>query len=496
MGLTESFGAPIARRLGWARTFVSLTFVATLLGLGLANIALRATWHEVEDGVLWVTGPQGVTAAEVAPGTRRRPGGRPARRRAAGHRRPARRAALGSRSPSCTRNRPARVFATRCCGCSRPRWSASRWRRCLGAPRPSTSCSPPSGIFTLLVGAGVRYRRHSDEATLHFFWLCLAFFGAITFSFNGRLDRLDWFFYWTDVVSILLLPPLFLHFTLVFPERPRSWVRTPMGRTFLPLLYLPAALLGLARVVAIARSPLDAKYFIGVVAALDRFEPLYLSICLAAGLVILIRAFGHVRSVTARRQLRWIVWGTALGALPFALGYAVPYAFGVEPSLPMELSAIPLSFVPLAFASAIVRYRLMDVEVILKRMLVWAVAIAAILGLYAVLLNVATEGFSGNGANPQLGHRAAGDGRGRAAGQPGEERDSGRRSTAPSIAIATTTAGRWSGLRATSTPTSISTAWPSGSSRGSWRRCWSIAWCCSWPTTAAISRRCGSPASR
>ena len=69
MGLTESLGAPIARRLGWARTFVSLTFVATLLGLGLANIALRATWHEVEDGVLWVTGPQGVTAAEVAPGS-------------------------------------------------------------------------------------------------------------------------------------------------------------------------------------------------------------------------------------------------------------------------------------------------------------------------------------------------------------------------------------------------------------------------------------------
>ncbi len=256
------------------------------------------------------------------------------------------------------------------------------------------------GIFTLLVGAAVRFRRPGDEATLHFFWLCLAFFGAITFSFNGRLDRLDWFFYWTDVVSILLLPPLFLHFTLVFPERPRSWVRSPMGRSLLPLLYLPAALLGLARVVAIARAPLDAKYFIAVVGALDRFEPLYLSICLATGLVILIRAIGHVRSVTARRQLRWIVWGTALGALPFAVGYAVPYALGVDPSLPMELSAIPLSFVPLAFASAIVRYRLMDVEVILKRMLVWAVAIAAILGIYAVLLNVATEGFSGSGSGP------------------------------------------------------------------------------------------------
>ncbi len=399
MRLTESLGAPIARRLGWARTFVSLTLVATLLGLGLANIALRATWHEVEDGVLWVTGPQGVTAAEVAPGTAAA---------LAGVRPGDVLLAIGDRPVQ----QPSEVLAfvhAQSAG-TRLRYTVLRLQSpevvslaLAPLPRGTTALYfvlAVVGIFTLLVGAGVRYRRHSDEATLHFFWLCLAFFGAITFSFNGRLDRLDWFFYWTDVVSLLLLPPLFLHFTLVFPERPRSWVRTPMGRTFLPLLYMPAVLLGLARVVAIARSPLDAKYFIGVVDTLDRFEPLYLSICLAAGLVILIRAFRHVRSVTARRQLRWIVWGTALGALPFALGYAVPYALGVEPSLPMELSAIPLSFVPLAFASAIVRYRLMDVEVILKRMLVWAVAVAAIVGLYAVLLNVATEGFSGNGANP------------------------------------------------------------------------------------------------
>ena len=45
---------------------------------------------------------------------------------------------------------------------------------------------------------------------------------------------------------------------------------------------------------------------------------------------------------TARRQLQWIAWGTAVGAGTFALGYALPYALGVEPSLPMELSAIPL----------------------------------------------------------------------------------------------------------------------------------------------------------
>ena len=90
------------------------------------------------------------------------------------------------------------------------------------------------GIFTLLVGAAVRLRRPRDPATLHFFWLAVAFFGVFTFSFSGRLDRLDWVFYWADAIAMLLLPPLFLHFTLVFPERPRRWTGGRAAARWLP----------------------------------------------------------------------------------------------------------------------------------------------------------------------------------------------------------------------------------------------------------------------
>ena len=378
---------------GWVRSLLSLTFVATLLGLGLSNVALRATWNEVEDGILWVTGPDGVTAADVAPdGPGTESGIRAGDVLLAIDGRPV--------------QRPADVVATLHAGRNGTRLNYTVVR--LGAREvrlvrlaplyrgntPLYYVLAAVGIFTLIVGAAVRFRRPGDEATLHFFWVCLAFFGAFTFSFNGRLDRLDWVFYWADAVSILLLPPLFLHFTLVFPERPRSWVRSTMGQRLLPLLYLPALGLGLLRVVAIARAPVDAKFFTHVLGILDRIDPLHLSICMAAGLAVLVHALSHVRSVTARRQLRWIVWGTALGALPFAVGYAIPWAAGLTPSLPMELSAVPFSLVPLAFASAIVRYRLMDVEVIVKRLLVWAAAVGAVVGLYAVLLRVATDGFT------------------------------------------------------------------------------------------------------
>ena len=100
------------------------------------------------------------------------------------------------------------------------------------------------------MGASVRLRRPDHQATLHFFWLCIAFFGVLAFSFSGRLDTLDRVFYWGDVVAMLMLPPLFLHFALMFPERPDAWARSDAGRPLLPLLYLPALLLGAARVAS------------------------------------------------------------------------------------------------------------------------------------------------------------------------------------------------------------------------------------------------------
>ena len=51
------------------------------------------------------------------------------------------------------------------------------------------------GIFALLVGASVRLRRPNDTATLHFFWLTVAFFGVCAFTTTGEYTGTDRFFY-------------------------------------------------------------------------------------------------------------------------------------------------------------------------------------------------------------------------------------------------------------------------------------------------------------
>jgi PAS domain S-box-containing protein len=360
--------------------------VSALLCLGIANITARATWQEVEDGVLWSSGPDGAVVNEVA---KESPADRVGLVRGdlllAIDDRPIQSAAdvVDVLHDAGADQRTLRYTVLRL---GTREVLDLRLAPVPNGPGALYFVLAAVGVFTLLVGGAVRLRRPRDPATLHFFWLSVAFFGVFTFSFSGRLDRLDWVFYWADAISILALPPMFLHFTQVFPERRHRWDRGPLARLALFALYLPALGLGISRLFAVLGSTRDPESFVEWVSLLDRLEFLYFAIGLIGGLIGLLRARSQVGTMTARRQLRWIAWGTALGAGIFAVGYALPYALGVQPSLPMELSAVPLSLIPLAFASAIVRYRLLDIEVIVKRSLVYVVAFAAVVVIYAVVL--------------------------------------------------------------------------------------------------------------
>jgi len=378
-----------ARWVVWGRSASAVVIVLVLVGLGVANIAMYSRWHEVEDGVLWDGRAEGVTAVDVLP-------------QSAG-------AAAGIKAGDVLVavngtpiESPADVVEFQHRGHDGTRLAYTLLR--LGSRQALQVTLIPAmrggsmyfvlaavGLFTLLVGASVRLRRPRDQATLHFFWLCVAFFGVFTFSFNGPFDRLDWVFYWGDAAAFALLPPLLLHFTMVFPQRAEEAV-SPRRRTALMLLmYVPALVLGAARVVAVTRASqgsLSGPLFSRALETLDRSEPIYLLVCAVAALAVLMRAFQTITTVTGRRQLRWIAWGTGLGVAPFAFGYALPWALGADPPLALQLTAIPLGLVPLTFASAIVRYRLRDVEVIIKRGLAYTAFFAASLALYAALLKL------------------------------------------------------------------------------------------------------------
>ncbi|MEO8071414.1 MAG: ATP-binding protein, partial [Acidobacteriota bacterium] len=85
----------------------------------------------------------------------------------------------------------------------------------------------------------------------------------------------------------------------------------------------------------------------------------------------------------------WIVWGSSVGAVPFILLYIVPLLLGTIPFY-AEYTAVLLGCIPLAFASAIVRYRLMDIEVIIKKALLVGAVVMLLAAIYGGTLQLAS----------------------------------------------------------------------------------------------------------
>src|SRR5581483_1718248 len=74
--------------------------------------------------------------------------------------------------------------------------------------------------------------------------------------------------------------------------------------------------------------------------------------------------------------------------VPFTLFYVLPFLTGAPG---MKLSVLSLGLLPLTFGYAIFRYRLMDVDLIFKRGVVYTLAAAAVVGTYfALVAGVAT----------------------------------------------------------------------------------------------------------
>ena len=242
------------------------------------------------------------------------------------------------------------------------------------------------GIFSLGVGTIVYVRRRGEAATAHFYVLCLFWFLAYGFSFTGELDGWDRAFYWMDRVGYLFFPPVFLHFALCFPTRQPSVRRRPW---LLTAVYVPSALLLYLSLSAefafLSPAAWGGRFFLVTERILDRVVPAFVAAMSVLAFVAFVRSHRRARSITVKKQTKWIVWGTGFGTLPFALFYAVPYLLGFRPGFTLELSVVPLALIPVSFAYAIVKYRLMDVEVLFKRGMVYTLATAAVCCLYLAI---------------------------------------------------------------------------------------------------------------
>jgi PAS domain S-box-containing protein len=235
------------------------------------------------------------------------------------------------------------------------------------------------GLIYLGIGLYVLFRRWTAPKSTHFYVICLVSFILYTFHYTGKLNTFDEIVYWSSIAAELLQAALFLHFAFTFPEKRRLLENRPW---LAALIYVPGALLMglriLARVQLEASASLD-WYF-------NRLEIAYWAAYFVWAAGVLWASYRKSNTPLGRQQMKWISRGTVLAIAPYTVFYAIPFLAGAMPSAAMAASVLSLVFLPLTFGYAIVRYRLMDVDIIFKRGVSYTLATAAIVGAYFAVI--------------------------------------------------------------------------------------------------------------
>jgi len=243
-------------------------------------------------------------------------------------------------------------------------------------------------LIYLAIGVYVLLRRWTAQGSTHFYIFCLVSFIAYSFHYTGKLDAFDWEIYWSNVAAWVLLPALFLHFVLTFPEK-REFVRKYPW--LLTLIYVPGAVLLSLRLAAMRLLEATGRLSRGV----DRMDLSYGAVFFVLAATFLWHSYSKASSTVLRQQLKWVTRGTILAIAPYTLLYVLNFVFPhrmewVPPAL-IKLSVLSLVVLPLTFGYAIFRYRLMDVDLIFKRGVVYTLAAATVVGLYfGLVAGVAT----------------------------------------------------------------------------------------------------------
>lgn len=191
---------------------------------------------------------------------------------------------------------------------------------------------------------------------------------------------------------------LVLHFSLVFPT-PKTWFQRLPGLSWGIHLLNPVVTLAIMLSV-------DGNLQERHSAAYAGNKNIYI-LFLALACIFLIHSYFRAKTHLARIQMRWIAWGAAFAIVPNLLLYDLPIVLVGYNLLPSVASSLLLLLVPISAAVAILRYRLWDIDLVIRASLVYGMLSLALGAAYALLVLVliafvGATGVAGAASNPAI----------------------------------------------------------------------------------------------
>ena len=242
------------------------------------------------------------------------------------------------------------------------------------------------GLLSIALGVLAYLRKPAEAKARLFYWLTVFFAAAIMINGEEYVlhPQVGWTYLTTFlfILSYALVPALLLHFSLTFAP--------PLFRFKRFLLYLPALLfIGLQEYLFLGGYLTRSIRLVRLYSHIYFVFRIYLAVYILAAIVHLARAYRKSQEEEPRSQVKWTFFGLAVGLTPFVFLYQLPRALGLSVALSEEGSNIFFVALPLALAIAIIRYRLMDINLVINRSLVYSLLTVFTVGIYLFVVQVA-----------------------------------------------------------------------------------------------------------
>jgi hypothetical protein len=242
-----------------------------------------------------------------------------------------------------------------------------------------------AGGMYFFLGILALVRRPDDKAAHCFHWLSVAV-GVMIMSTWASYMIPPWGVgYMVQILDLLVnaaIPVLFVAFSFLFPREKADGG----GRIIIPLFLVSMGFLFwmVMSFVQALNPPIIAEYSRFLV-AFKTFR-WFFSACLVFGIINLLHSYFAAGEEVERRKLRWVILGLGLGPLGFILLWAIPYIVINRALIAPEMVLLISAIAPITFTISIVRYQVMDIDLIFNRGTVYFMVLGALLAIYAMVV--------------------------------------------------------------------------------------------------------------
>ncbi|TEU06187.1 MAG: hypothetical protein E3J22_04115 [Candidatus Aminicenantes bacterium] len=240
------------------------------------------------------------------------------------------------------------------------------------------------GLFSFMTGVVVFLLRSDDRRARTFYWASFAFASSIIISGGFYCLQKAWLSFLPGVLYYLLYPlapAILLHFSLYFSKHEaKSWRFV----IYLPALFFVCVLEWLFLQAGLNSSIATHRIYQSVF----NYHRFYMVVYVFLSVAFLIASYRKADLEEEKAQIKWIFYGLFVGLGPFILLYQLPWIISGRYLVSEELSCLFFIFVPLAFAFSIVRFKLMDIELVINRSLVYFTLTVFTVGLYLFSVNL------------------------------------------------------------------------------------------------------------